>query len=330
MVLGTMEASNVVVAASAVPMYKNVATSSGDFDTGGFMSPDSANFATPPMTIVSTDAGPRGVTFVGNEAYLHTFLDRTIGPLWSAQVSRDLGEQFAVGSISDTARAAPHGTSYGDSTLPADVLAGRKLFYSATSSVMAADGAGVSCSTCHYQGRNDGLTWSFRSGGRQTPSLAGHVTATAPFTWTSEVPSIADEATLTSQGRMGGDGLTRSDAVNIQAFVDYTRPVDLPLKGSDDAAVLRGKALFERADVGCATCHTGSVLTDNQGHTMFGLTGANTPTLVGIAATAPYLHDGSAASLMDVLKAVRNGEMGNTGMLSDAEMADLETYLKSL
>lgn len=331
MVLATMEASNTVVAASAIPIYKDASRSSfGISDTGGFIDPADANFASPPMSVISTDAGPRGVAFVGDEAYLQTFLARTVGPLWSAQASRDIGEQFAMGSVSATARAAPRGTSFGDSTLPADVLAGRQLFYSATSSVMAADGAGVSCSTCHYQGRNDGLTWSFRSGGRQTPSLAGHVTATAPFTWTSEVPSIADEATLTSQGRMGGDGLTRSDAENIQAFVDFTRPVDLPLKNSTDAAVLRGKAIYEREDVGCSSCHGGTTLSDNLSHPMFGLTAANTPSLVGVAATAPYLHDGSAPTLKAVLEASRGGEMGNTGMLSEAEMADLEMYLKSL
>ena len=50
----------------------------------------------------------------------------------------------------------------------------------------------------------------------------------------------------------------------------------------------------------------------------------------GIAASAPYLHDGSAPTLRAVLSTARTGEMGNTGRLSEAQMDDLEAYLKSL
>jgi len=57
---------------------------------------------------------------------------------------------------------------------------------------------------------------------------------------------------------------------------------------------------------------------------------ANTPGLRGIAATAPYLHDGSLKSLRSVLEWARNGEMGDTSMLSDDELDALEAYLRSL
>ena len=42
------------------------------------------------------------------------------------------------------------------------------------------------------------------------------------------------------------------------------------------------------------------------------------------------MHDGSAATLRDVLIMSRSGEMGDTSMLSDVEIADLEAYLRSL
>lgn len=333
MVLATMEASNTVIALPAIPTYNSNTTMLKDsgFDSGSrFVTPEEVGFSLQAGVVISTDAGPRGVAFAGDEAYIHSFLDRSIGPVWADAARGNLAEQFANGMIGSATLAAPHGTAMPDSLLDADVLAGRRLFYSATAPQMAADGAGVSCSTCHYEGRNDGLTWAFNDGGHQTLSLAGRVSETVPLTWTSQVPSVADEATITSQGRMGGDHLTAQQATQIATFVDTIRNVDLPMKGSEDAAVLRGQAIFERADVGCADCHGGSHFTDNKDHAMFGLNAVNTPGLVGIAATAPYLHDGTAATLMDVLIRSRAGVMGDTSMLSDAEMSDLEVYLNSL
>ncbi len=299
MILATMEASNTVIALSSTPIYSSADTDitmTDTFDSGsvtiGF---EDAGFASSPSVLISTDAGPRGVAFVDGEAYVHSFLDRTIGPVWADGARQRIGEQFAAGETLGPAMAAPRGADIGASVLPEDVLAGRRLFYSATSPQMAADGAGVSCSTCHYDVRNDGLTWAFTKGVRQTISLAGDVDRSAPVTWTDEVSGVSEEATLTSQGRMGGEFLTTSQAASIGAFVNSTRHLDLPLKiggvRSDDAAVKRGEALFNRADVGCASCHGGTLYTDNEAHDMFGLAGVNTPTLVGVAASAPYLHD---------------------------------------
>ena len=74
----------------------------------------------------------------------------------------------------------------------------------------------------------------------------------------------------------------------------------------------------------------GEAFTDNQSWSMFGLTNVNTPTLAGIAGSGPYLHDGRASTLRDVLLFARTGEMGDTSMLSDAELDDLTAYLESL
>jgi cytochrome c peroxidase len=219
----------------------------------------------------------------------------------------------------------------GPSTLDPNAESGRNLFYSATLPQMAASGAGVSCSTCHFDARNDGLTWAFTTGDRQTPSLAGQVLHTAPVTWTANVDSVASEATITSQGRMGGDELTYTQALQIQSFAGSIRPPILPLQGSEDPAVVRGQAIFEREDVACASCHDpANTFQDGASHKMFGLDNVNTPTLVGVGATAPYLHNGRAETLMDVLELSRSGEMGNTSSLSEEEMADLEAYLLSL
>jgi len=94
--------------------------------------------------------------------------------------------------------------------------------------------------------------------------------------------------------------------------------------------VLRGRDLFLDPDIGCAHCHAGVRFTDNNAYDLFGLTGVNTPTLVGIVATAPYLHDGRADTLRDELLTGRDRQMGNTAGLTDAHLDDLEAYLRSL
>ena len=53
--------------------------------------------------------------------------------------------------------------------LSASVLSGMSAFYSARGR-MAASGR-MSCASCHPDGRSDGITWSFPTGPRQTPSL---------------------------------------------------------------------------------------------------------------------------------------------------------------
>lgn len=330
-IYATMEASSTVAVISARPIHP-AAESETFFDTGGtFVSADQAGFATSPIVMIGTDAGPRGVAFLGdNEAFVHTWLDRSVADLRAKQVTNRVNDQLESGfAFGDTLRANT-GVEVMESAIDPDVEAGRRLFFSATASQMAADGAGVSCSTCHFDGRNDGLTWTFEEGVRQTPSLAGAVSATAPFTWTDEVASVGDEAQITSSGRMGGNGLSYVEAAQVAAYIESIRAVDVPDKGSTDAAVLRGKAIFEREDVACASCHSGERFTNNEHYEMFGLPAVNTPTLVGIAATAPYLHDGSAATLEELLEMVRNGEMGDTSMLSADEMKDLAAYLRSL
>jgi mono/diheme cytochrome c family protein len=337
LIYASMEASETVVVLSSTPVYPEDATDGSmedlaRFDTGGSsISADAAGFSSSPLVLIGTGAGPRGVAFLGkNDAYVDTFLDHGVGALTAGKAKSLIADQLAVGFVNPQTFRGASVVEIAERTLDPDIEAGRRLFFSATASQMAADGAGVSCSTCHLQGSNDGLTWTFEDGVRQTPSLRGAVSVTAPFTWTDEVGTVSDEAQITSSGRMGGDGLSYAEAAQVAAYIESNRAVDLPEKGSTSAEVLRGKAIFERADVACATCHSGERLTDNAFYEMFGLEAVNTPTLVGVAATAPYLHDGSLASLEQVLKSSRSGEMGDTSMLSDAELGDLEAYLRSL
>jgi len=306
-----------------------------DFDGEGvFTSLQDAGFSERPKSLVWTRgaSGPDGVVFLDpKQAYVHgafdkTFADLDYGNVFDGVVRSGRGgfDEFSEPRVFDI--SAP----LTEFSLPEAVEAGRKLFYSATSPSMAASGAGVSCASCHSDGRNDGLTWTFSSGVRQTPSLAGQVSQTTPVTWTSQVESVAHEVRITTEARMGGQGLNNNQLANIAAYVDWTRVPDSEGRFADTEEIRRGQALFEREDVACASCHNGESFTDNLHYDIFGLTQVNTPTLLGIASSAPYLHDGRAANLRDLLEWSRTGAMGDTSMLSESEMNDLEAYLRSL
>lgn len=335
-IYGTMEASNTVVAMSTTPVYGEVSRCrdcNEVFDTGGgsTITAAASGFVESPSVFIGTGAGPKGVAFVGDdEAFVHTWLDRKVGALSPSTAMTYIDEQYATGRTSTVSYSVEGATPIETSSLRADIEEGRLLFYSAIDSSMVSDGAGVSCSTCHLDARTDGLTWNIDVGRRQTPSLAGRVSLTAPVTWTSEVASVAREAEITSQGRMGGNGITSAQLASIEAFVDSTRVPDVPLAGATSDAIERGRVIFNREDVGCATCHSGALYTDNEAHDLYGLVGVNTPTLVGVAATAPYLHDGSARNLRAVLDTGKTGLMGDTSMLSESDMDDLEAFVSSL
>jgi hypothetical protein len=58
------------------------------------------------------------------------------------------------------------------------------------------------------------------------------------------------------------------------------------------------------------------------------LTGIDTPTLKGLWENAPYLHDGSAATLMDVITTANpNDQHGHTSQLTSLEKQQLVAYL---
>lgn len=289
-----------------------------------------------PVTMIATDgAAPRGLALVGDDLVLHTFLDRRIETVSWAEATaanRHEADDKEGEEPSFPVRSHPKVRELVASALDREVDRGRRLFLSARNPDMQVKGSGISCGTCHSDGRDDALTWTFAEGegevSLQTPSLAGPVNDTAPLTWRSPVATVADEALLTTTLRMGGHGPSADDLLAIEAFVTQSRlPVLPPV---DEALVAQGRALFEREDVGCASCHAGDRLTDGAHYRIVGEVAANTPGLRGIAASAPYLHDGSLPDLRAVLEWARSGKMGDTSMLSDQELDALEVYLRSL
>lgn len=106
--------------------------------------------------------------------------------------------------------------------------------------------------------------------------------------------------------------------------------MDLPLLGADDPRIEMGREVFSRPDVGCAGCHAGPLYSDLATHDVDGFAGVKTPSLLGVAASAPYFHDGFAASLEDVVAWGRPGHASVPQDLNEAELEGLVAFLRSL
>lgn len=284
-------------------------------------------------TFITTSEGAKSVS-VGSDGqvYAYGFIGRSVSSFRSAEVNEEfqnLSGTFPGQLNLGTVESQPVAT-LPESRLPESIQLGRRLFYTTSNSAMTNVGAGVSCATCHSEGRNDGLTWTFDHGVRQTPSLAGEISKTHPITWSNGVETVMDEVFVTSEGRMGGQGISVSEAASVSAYIDWVRDVDVPDKGLQTEAIARGKMIFESEEAGCASCHLGERYTDNRFYSLLSPIPMNTPGLVGIAATAPYYHDGRASTLEQAVLMADDLGMGRTKHLSESEKADLVAYLRSL
>lgn len=224
-----------------------------------------------------------------------------------------------------------------EEVLPAEVALGRRLF-TTVDERMTRRGA-IACASCHPGGGDDAITWNFAEGPRQTPALWGGISDTAPFHWDQAVTTIEVLNDVTIRGRMGGTGLTDSDVRAIGAFLD-TIPAPSPPTRADGASVDRGAEIFYSEAAGCTGCHAGSDYTDGLAHNVGtgpgfvereSQTSFATPVLHGLAHTAPYMHDGSAGTLHDVVESyVRTDRMGTGSHLSDDDVDDLVAFLSTL
>lgn len=140
-------------------------------------------------------------------------------------------------------------------------------------------------------------------------------------------------------------------AAYVSSLTELPRSPHRLEDGSLDAMAQAGEALFASPLLGCIDCHGGPRLTDSA-FVMPGvprlhdvgtlteasgqrlgepLTGLDTPTLRGAWNNAPYLHDGSAATLLEVLTVANPVDAhGITSTLTPLELEQLVAYLQSL
>lgn len=221
--------------------------------------------------------------------------------------------------------AVTYGPELVASRLTAEQHRGMELFTSEVSQISRQPG--VACVACHPDTRADGLSWSTDGQPLQTPILAGRLVGTHPFKWDGTDPDLA--ASLTSTMKRLGGGLEKPDSDALIAYLEALPPVRTPAR--EAASVARGRAVFESA--GCTSCHDGPRYTDQARHKLPGSPiESDTPSLVGIAASAPYFHDGSAPTLEAVLRdqGTIHGMIDEASPLSSRQLADLKAFLETL
>ncbi len=198
-----------------------------------------------------------------------------------------------------------------------------------------------SCASCHPDGRVDGLNWDLLNDGVGNPKntkslLLSHQTPPAMGTG---VRADAEAAVRSGIRHILFLERPEQEAVAIDEYLKAMRPLPSPFleNGNLSEAARRGEEIFHRAEVGCASCHGGALYTDLQSYDVgtrgkFGKHDVfDTPTLIELWRTAPYLHDGSAAAILDILTTGnRDDKHGRTSHLTPEELADLEVFLKSL
>jgi DNA-binding beta-propeller fold protein YncE len=191
--------------------------------------------------------------------------------------------------------------------------------------------AGLACASCHPEGRDDSMVWTFDSlGDRRTQNISGHLADRAPYHWGGDMHDLGMLFNEVLIGRMGGSPLTQEEADSLRAFL-FDLPT-LPAPTSlDEASVARGKALFDDPVLGCARCHSGALYTDNTMQDVGTGGEFKVPSLVGVGWRAPFIHTGCAPTLRDRFTEECGGRFhGSVDALDDTQMDDLIAFLESL
>ena len=276
-------------------------------------------------------------SFQVNRIPLHSLLNKAGDPNYVAQVVDQTIEQADRVQI-------------GEYPLPEAARLGRRTFHYARNERISKDNQ-FACATCHLDGGEDKLTWFITNGARQTPVLSGRLVGTGPFNWKGTEDELSTNMKDTVH-RMGGLGLVANELTVLEQYLLVGLPPAPPNPNTVAPALseaqVRGKKLFNDPKVGCASCHVAGTGSDGALHDVGtanetdrtvaqilhpqdwqGRLNYNTPSLRGLHASAPYLHDGSAATLKQALLQTK-GKMGQVGHLDASQLADLEAYLLTL
>ena len=198
-----------------------------------------------------------------------------------------------------------------------------------------------SCASCHPDGRIDGLNWDLLNDGEGNPKntkslLLAH--RTDPAMWES-VRETAEGGRAFGLREHPLRRRPEEEAAAVDVYLQSLRPVPSPhlVDGRLSPAAERGRELFHSDRGGCAACHPAPLYTDQKSHNL-GTRGQydrndrfDTPTLIEVWRTGPYLHDGRYATLKDLFSKGRHGQHRvRGGPWTEQEIDDLAAFVLSL
>lgn len=262
--------------------------------------------------------GPRGIAIAGTTVYAAEYF----------------GDSVGVVDVNPEARPGAASIALGPEQELSAVRQGQVFFNDAALCFQHWQ----SCASCHPDVRADGLNWDLLNDGMGNPKntkslFLSHQT---PPVMITGVRDKAETAVRSGIRYIQFAVRPEEDAVAIDEFLKTVEAVPSPhlLEGALSEAAKRGEAIFN--EIGCASCHPAPLFTDLQPYNVG--TGKDresevkfdTPTLVEVWRTAPYLHDGRAATVLDMLKSEDSGAQHHPTGLTDEQLADLAEYILSL
>ncbi len=268
--------------------------------------------------------GPRGISLSPDGRWLAV----------AGYFSGDVALFDSSGSSKDPVARIP----LGEPIEPDLARRGEMLFHDATYAFQS----WLSCATCHpNEARVDGMNWDLLNDGIGNPKNNRSLLLSDR---TPPMMSLGIRETMEEAVLKGIYFLRRQpQPEELQALTAYLRSLTplpsphLEADGSLSPQATRGREIFLSEQTGCASCHNSPLYTRLQTHdvgtqgSLDRTTSFDTPTLIEVYRTAPYLHDGSAATLREVLTTHNQGNRhGQTSQLTPQELDDLEAFLMSL
>jgi len=211
-----------------------------------------------------------------------------------------------------------------------------------------------SCRSCHPDGHEDGLSYDFDGDGigdnlLDNRSLQG-VAGTGPFKWNGKNPTLAIQC-----GPRFAKVLMRTEPFppnQLRDLTTFIQSLPPPRAARNKDAKLtpsqeRGRAIFFAAKTPdgkdiplsrrCVTCHPPPLYSVRLPFNL-GTKGEHdtteafdTPHLLGVADTAPYLHDGRAQSLEELWTIYNTNDLhGVSSYMNKIQLNDLVEFLKTL
>jgi DNA-binding beta-propeller fold protein YncE len=266
--------------------------------------------------------GPRGLTIVDGKAYAAMYFSDSIAVV-------DLREPCATKSAATIA--------LGPSPKMTVARQGQLAFHDATLCFQHWQ----SCASCHPDGRADSLNWDLMNDGYGNPKntksmLLAHHT---PPAMSESVRESAEMAVRAGFKSILFVNRPESETCAVDEYLKSLQPIPSPhlVNGQLSESAVRGRRLFESKRVGCAECHPAPLFTNLKPHDVGTrskydhVDAFDTPTLIETWRTAPYLHDGSYATVKDlILKGQHGKTLGDIESLSEQEINDLVEYVLSL
>lgn len=261
--------------------------------------------------------GPRGLTVVGTKVYAAEYYSDSIGVI---DINPRTGSQARSLALQEKQALT-------------EARLGEMLFHDATQSFQHWH----SCASCHSgNGRACALNWDLLNDGicnpKNTKSLL--LTHETPPAMSTGVRANAEVAVRSGIRYIQFAYASHTKAGAMNAYLKTLAPVPSPyfVQGKLSPAARRGEGLFVQA--GCARCHAGPLLTNLGKYDVGTATDEDdnpefdTPTLVEVWRTSPYLHDGRATTIQEVLTTYNTDDRhGHTSDLNHRELADLAEYV---